>query len=250
MARYDRIGHCYAHHRREDPELSKRIAAALSDAQTVVNVGAGAGSYEPDGAHVLAIEPSAVMAKQRPPSRPAIRATAQALPLHDQSVDAAMTVLSMHHWHPDQRLGVEEMCRVARHTVVMVTIDPEVSGEMWLMRDYLTEVRDLDLEIFPRVEAVVSWLDRPATVDVIPTPRDTPDHNLLSFWGHPERVLDPNARAATSGFARQTDAVVGRVVDAVRSDLDSGRWDARYGALRELDALDCGLRLIRAWRDG
>jgi SAM-dependent methyltransferase len=248
MARYDRIGARYAEHRREDPAIKAHVARALGGAQTVVNVGAGAGSYEPDGALVFAVEPSEVMARQRPPGRPALRASAQALPLHDRSVDAAMTVLSLHHWHPDQRLGVAEMCRVARDAIVIVTIDPVVSGQMWLMSEYLTEVRDLDLEIFPSVDTIVSWLDRPATVTPLPTPRDTPDHNLLSFWAHPERVLDPSARAATSGFARQPEAVVERVVEAVRTDLDSGQWDARHGALRELDALDCGLRLIHASR--
>jgi hypothetical protein len=119
---------------------------------------------------------------------------------------------------------------------------------MWLMADYLHEVRDMDLAIFPPMEAILSWLNRPARVDTLPVPRDTPDHHLLSFWAHPERVLDEGARQATSGFARQPAAVVERVVRAVREDLGTGAWDARHGHLRGLDALDAGLRLIVAER--
>ncbi|MCB9764806.1 MAG: methyltransferase domain-containing protein [Alphaproteobacteria bacterium] len=246
--RYDRIGHGYASRRVEDPRLGERIRLALGDARTVVNVGAGAGSYEPEDRTVLAVEPSAVMAAQRPPGRPAIRATADQLPLHDRSVDAAMTVLSLHHWHPSQERGIRELCRVARDAVVIVTIDPQVSGEMWLMADYLHEVRDLDHRICPPVGRILDWLDRPAEVEVVPISRDTPDGTLMSFWAHPERVLDTAARAATSGFARQPDAVVERVVRDVAADLRSGAWDARHGRLRQLGEYDAGLRLIRASR--
>ena len=245
---YDAIGDGYAARRREDPRLRARIHAALGPARSVVNVGAGAGSYEPTDRAVFAIEPSAVMAAQRPPSRPAIRASAERLPLHDRSVDAAMTVLSLHHWHPHAEAGVREMCRVTRDAIVIVTIDAEVSGRMWLMADYLHEVRDLDLEIFPPIDTLLGWLDRPARVEVVPITRDSPDHNLLSFWAHPERVLDAEARHATSGFARQPPEVVARVVAAVTRDLASGAWARRHGGLRELDELDVGLRLIRASR--
>jgi SAM-dependent methyltransferase len=245
---YDTIGHGYAQQRREDPAIAAQIHAALGGAATVVNVGAGSGNYEPEDRTVLAVEPSAVMAAQRPAGRPALRGTADALPLHDRSVDAAMTVLSLHHWTPHQARGVAELCRVARDAVVIVTIDPAVSGAMWLMADYLHEVRDLDHRIFPPIEAIQGWLDRPSTVQAIPISRHTPDGSLMSLWAHPERVLDADARAATSGFARQPAAVVERVVSDLAADLGSGRWDARHGALRSMDALDAGLRLIRASR--
>src|SRR4051812_6372531 len=149
-ARYDRIGRGYAGTRREDPQLRARIHAALGGARTVVNVGAGAGSYEPRDRHVIAVEPSDVMAAQRPPElAPAIRAGAEALPLHDASVDAAMAVITLHHWDRGRERGVRELRRVARGPVVIVTFDPEVSGEMWLMADYLPEVAELDRRIFP-----------------------------------------------------------------------------------------------------
>ena len=247
---YDTIGHGYAARRQEDPDLVARILAALGPARSVVNVGAGAGSYEPHDRPVIAVEPSAVMVAQRPPERPAVRGKADALPLHDASVDAAMTVISLHHWHPEQQRGVAELCRVARDTVVIVTIDPVVSGQMWLMADYLPEVRDLDHEIFTPPERIAGWLDRPCEIDVVPVSRHTPDHTLMSFWAHPERVLEADARAATSGFARQAPEVVERVVAAVRADLASGAWDARHGHLRELEHFDAGLRVIRAHRRG
>ena len=128
---------------------------------------------------------------------------------------------------------------------LLATVQREV-GRMWLMADYLTEVRDLDHQIFPPMGALLSWLDRPATVEVFPIPRDTPDHSLLSFWAHPERVLDEAAREATSGFARQPREGVERVVGAVEADLRSGRWDERYGHLRGLEAFDAGLRIVTA----
>lgn len=210
----------------------------------MVNVGAGAGSYEPRDRHVIAVEPSDVMAAQRPADRvPAIRASAGALPLRDDAVDAAMAVLTLHHWDDEREAGVRELRRVSRGPVVIVTYDPRVSAQMWLMRDYLPEVAALDLAIFPPPEQILDWLGGGEVV-ALPIPRDTPDWTLGSFWAHPERVLDPQARAATSGFARMPEAVAERVVRAVEHDLAEGTWDARHGGLRALDELDAGMRLV------
>src|SRR5690348_7997915 len=243
--RYERIGLGYAQTRREDPRLAERIHRALGDARTVVNVGAGAGSYEPRERHVIAIEPSDVMAAQRPPElAPAIRASAGALPLRDGSVDAAMAILSVHHWDAEQEQGVRELRRVARGPVVIVTYDAEVSGQMWLMAEYLPEVAELDRRIFPSPATLSGWLGGAVSVERVEVSHDTPDWMLGSFWAHPERVLDPDARAGTSGFARMDAAVVERVVEAVRRDLESGAWDRRRGHLRTLRSFDVGLRLI------
>jgi SAM-dependent methyltransferase len=243
--RYQRIGLGYARTRREDPRLAERIHRALGDAGTVVNVGAGAGSYEPRDRHVIAIEPSDVMAVQRPPElAPAIRASAGALPLRDKSADAAMAILSVHHWDAEQEQGVREMRRVARGPVVILTYDAVLSGQMWLMAEYLPEVAELDRRIFPSTEMLAAWLGGSVRVETIEIPDDTPDWMLGSFWAHPERVLDPVARAATSGFARMDAAVVDRVVESVRRDLESGTWDGRHGHLRGLRSYDAGLRLI------
>ena len=245
--RYDTIGAGYAAHRREDPRVAARIARALGDARTVVNVGAGAGSYEPRDRWVLAVEPSDVMAAQRPPGRPpAVRAFADALPLRDDSVDAALAVLTVHHWDDGREAGVRELRRVARGPVVVVTFDAAAHSRMWLVADYLPEVGELDRRSFPTIEQLTRWLGGSVSVAVLPVARETPDGTFAAFWAHPERVLDPAARAATSGFARMPAAVVARAVDALERDLRSGTWDARHADLRTLPELDVGLRLVVA----
>jgi len=247
--RYDKIGRGYAATRREDPRLRDLIHTALGEARTVVNVGAGAGSYEPRDRYVIAIEPSDVMAAQRPRDlAPALRASAGRLPLRDQSIDAAMAVLTVHHWDDDQQQGVRELRRVSRGPVVILTYDPEVSGNMWLMRDYLTEVADLDRRIFPSTDQLADWLGGSITIKPVAIPADTVDWTLGSFWAHPERVLDAKARQATSGFARMPAEVVDRVVRDVSRDLEKGDWDAKNGHLRSLRAYDAGLRLVVASR--
>src|SRR5689334_8529315 len=234
--RYEAIGAGYARTRREDPRLRARIHAALGDARTVVNVGAGAGSYEPLDRHVIAIEPSDVMAAQRPPTlAPALRGTASELPLRDGAVDAAMAILTIHHWDEQCERGVRELRRVARGPVVIVTYDADVAAEMWLSKDYYPELAALDRGIFPPPAQVASWLGGEVEIATVPLARDCQDWMLGAFWAHPERVLDADARNATSGFARMDARVVERVVAAVRRDLEDGSWDARHGALRTLD---------------
>ncbi len=241
--RYDRIGVGYAQHRRADPRIAQQIHSALGAGASVANVGAGSGSYEPTDRTVISIEPSAVMAAQRARSAPAVRGFAHALPLHDDGVDAAMSVLSLHHWDDHTKDGVLEMRRVASGPVVIVTFDAAISGQMWLVADYMPELRELDDQIFPRPELIAEWLGS-ARIDVIPVARDCEDKMLGAFWAHPEWVLDPEIRQVTSGFARQSAETVARVEQAVRADLASGAWDARYGELRALQQLDVGLRLI------
>jgi SAM-dependent methyltransferase len=245
--RYDTIGHGYARTRREDPRLRARIHAALGDARVIVNVGAGTGSYEPRDRHVIAIEPSDVMAAQRPRElAPALRCTAGSLPLRDGAVDAAMAVVTLHHWDSERERGVRELRRVARGPVVIVTFDAEVSGAMWLVADYLSELDALDRAIFPQPAMIASWLGGDVAIEPLEIPRDCEDWMLGSFWAHPERVLDAAARSATSGFARMDPTIVERVVTAIGRDLASGAWDARHGGLRALDSYDAGLRLIVA----
>ena len=247
MSRYDAIGAEYASTRREDPAIAALIHEALGEARTVVNVGAGAGSYEPRDREVVPIEPSSVMIAQRDPALPqAIQASAYPLPLEDRSVDAAMAVLTVHHWDEEQEPGVKELRRVARGPVVILTIDAEVSSRMWLLADYVPEVADLDFRIFPPIEALARWLGGKVDVRPVPISRETPDWSLGSFWAHPERVLDEQARNATSGFARMPPEVVERVVEAVGRDLADGTWDVRHGHLRGVEAYDSGLRLVVA----
>jgi SAM-dependent methyltransferase len=245
--RYDTIGRDYAATRREDPVLRERILSALGASRTVVNVGAGTGSYEPRDRYVVAIEPSDVMAAQRPAGLPpAIRASAAPLLLRDDSVDAAMAVLTVHHWDDQLEAGVRELRRVARGPVVILTVDAAVCSEMWLLRDYMPEAAALDQATFPPIDRLAGWLGGTVVVEEVLTSRDTPDWTLASFWAHPERILDDTARNATSGFARMEPAVVDRVVASVRRDLGDGTWDTRYGHLRDLEELDVGMRLVVA----
>jgi SAM-dependent methyltransferase len=243
--RYEQIGVTYSRTRQEDPQLKARILAALGSSTSIVNVGAGTGSYEPRDRDVLAIEPSRVMIAQRPKTAaPAVLASADHLPLADRSVDAAMVVLSLHHWDGGQEQGVRELRRVARGPIAIATIDAEISGAMWLMADYLPETAELDRRTLPKLEQLADWLGGTTRIEVVEVSRTTPDWTLMSFWAHPERVLDPQARQATSGFARMPPAVVERVVNAVQTDLASGAWDARHGELRTRETLDTGLRLL------
>jgi hypothetical protein len=244
-ARYDRIGTTYARTRREDPAIAARLAATLGDARTVVNVGAGAGSYEPADRHVIAIEPSAVMIAQRGPDRvPAIQGSAGRLPLLDDAGAGALAITTLHHWDAEREAGVRELRRVARGPVAILTFDQRVSREMWLVADYMPEVAALDEQIFPDPEVVGGWLGGEVTIEPVPVARDTPDMMMAAFWAHPEWVLDADARNGTSGFSRMPEPVVERVVAEVRGDLADGTWDARHGELRELAEYDAGLRLI------
>jgi SAM-dependent methyltransferase len=246
-ARYDTIGSGYASNRREDPQLRDRIARSLGDARSVVNVGAGTGSYEPRDRLVVAIEPSVVMISQRPAdAAPVVQASASRLPLRDGSIDAAMAVLTVHHWDDGLDAGLAELRRVARGPVVVVTYDADVSSQMWLVRDYLPELAALDRSTFPSIDRLARALGGDVEVQVVPTPHDTPDWTLGSFWAHPERVLDASARSSTSGLARMAPAVIDRLVTDLRRDLDDGTWDQRHGHLREQSEFDSGMRLLVA----
>ena len=210
----------------------------------MVNVGAGAGAYEPRDRWVLAVEPSETMIAQRPPgAAPVVRAMAEALPLADATVDAAMAVLTIHHWS-DWRAGVAEMLRVARGPVVVWSFDPQAIDEFWLVRDYVPEIAELDRGRFPPVDEFAKALGG-ARIEPVPIPRDCRDGVLAAFYARPERYLDPVVRAGMSPFA---------VIDAepamarLAEDLRSGAWDARWGHLREAPELDGGYRLFIAER--
>lgn len=239
---YDRIGIGYAAWRRPDPRIAGRIEAALGPARTVLNVGAGAGSYEPAGRTVAAVEPSAEMIRQRAPAAaPAVRGAAEALPFRDRSFDAAMAVLTIHHWSNAQR-GLVELRRVARDRVAILTWDPEHPG-FWLVRDYFPEIPAMDRETFPTLATIEDALG-PVEVHPVPVPADCTDGFLGAYWRRPERYLDPGARGAISAFAKlpEVDARLSRL----RADLADGIWERRNGELLALDELDIGYRLVVA----
>jgi SAM-dependent methyltransferase len=244
--RYDRIGQGYAGYRRPDRRIAAAINDAVGRARTVINVGAGTGSYEPRDRPVVAIEPSTAMAGQRDPALPpAVLGVAESLPLADRSADVAMAVLTVHHW-TDVRRGIAELRRVARERIVVLTIDVDAEADMWLFTDYVPELVERDRHEFPPIASLVDALRAPTEVVAVPVPADCSDGMLLAFWSRPEAVLDPGARAATSGFARMEPTREQSVVDDLTRDLASGDWDRRHGRLRTLPELDVGLRLLVA----
>ncbi len=243
---YDRIGVGYRGARGTDPVLASRIWAALGDARTVLNVGAGTGSYEPPDRWVLAVEPSQVMIAQRPAdAAPVIQATAEDLPLADQTVDAAMAILTVHHW-PNVEAGLRELTRVARHRIVIVTVDGSVIAQQWVVRDYLPELLDQHTG-FPAIDRLCELLPN-ARSEVLPVPRDCQDGFMAAWWARPEALLDPAIRAATSTWRDLPEPVVDRALTRLREDLDRGEWQRRYSVILAQEKLDVGLRLIIAGR--
>ena len=242
MARYDEIGEGYARERRADRRIATRITAALGGARTVVNIGAGSGNYEPVDRRVVAVEPSRTMIEQRPSgAAPAVEAVAEALPLATGSCDAAMTVLSIHHW-TDLRAGLREMSRVAARQVVL-TFDPARTPKFWLVNEYLPEWVELDASM-PAIADVESLLGTVRSTEAVPMAADCTDGHAGAYWNRPERYLDPAVQRSISLMARTPAPVLERAMAHLREDLLQGRWDARHGQLRELAELDIGHRLI------
>ncbi len=236
---YDEIGRGYALARKPDPRIAEAISTALGDASSVINVGAGTGSYEPTDRQVLAVEPSQTMIRQRPRGvAPCVQGRAEALPVETASFDAAMAVLTIHHWS-DWRRGVSEMRRVARQRVVLLTFDQD-SSYFWLTSDYFREIVELDRRRIPPLGDVTDALGATDVIPV-PVPHDCTDGFLGAYWRRPEAYLDPDVRRAMSCFAN-IDA--GRGLVTLGDDLRTGRWHARYAHLLARQSLDIGYRLV------
>ena len=241
-ALYDTIGIDYAQLRKPDPRIAAQIERALGAARTVLNVGAGTGSYEPADRDVVALEPSAEMISQRPPgAAPAVQGSAGTIPFPDRSFDAVMGVLTIHHW-PDQQQGIREMCRVARERVVLLTFDP--AARPWLT-DYLPELATLDEAAMPSLETLSDWLG-PIAVEPVMVPHDCTDGFLYAYWRRPAAFLDPRIRKGSSSFWKIEQAEAGFV--RLAEDLANGAWEQRYGALLTEDSYDAGYRLVVSLR--
>jgi SAM-dependent methyltransferase len=209
----------------------------------VVNVGAGPGSYEPRDRRVVAVEPAREMIRQRPPeAAPAVQARAEALPFEDRAFDAALAVLTVHHWL-DRARGLAELRRVAARRVVVFTWDPAADDRFWLTAEYFPEMLALDVPRFPSMAELAARLG-PVDVRPVPIPADCTDGFLGAWWRRPEAYLDPAIRRAISSFAQIDRARLARGVGRLQSDLRSGAWDRRFGDLRRLDELDLGYRLV------
>jgi SAM-dependent methyltransferase len=242
---YDTIGATYTVTRRTEPRIATRIWAALGDARTVLNVGAGTGSYEPRDRDVVAVEPSALMRAQRPAgAAPCVAATAARLPFADGSFDAAMAVATIHHW-PDPIAGLRELRRVARRVVVFTHETTEAGWlhRFWLTRDYLPEVAGL-LAGRPELSELAQAID--GRTEPVPVPWDCVDGFFEAYWRRPEAYLDERVRRGVSVWAKVGAAPEERAVRALRADLTSGRWAERNHDLIGRDDAELGLRLLLA----
>lgn len=242
MPRYDHIGPEYSRYRIPDPRIGAAIQDALGDAASLVNVGAGTGAYEPADRRVIAVEPSAAMvARRRAGTAPCVRAWAHALPIRDAALDAALAVLTIHHW-ADWRAGVAELRRVARKRLVVFTWTP-AAGAFWFLRDYLTGVYERDGATFPPMEEFGRVASGAVEVRPVLIPWDCTDGFLGAYWRRPEAYLDAGRAAAMSALAVATPAVR-HALARLGDDLASGRWAKRNAALLAQDELDIGYRLL------
>ncbi len=236
---YDTIGVDYANLRRPDRRIAAQIEAALGPSQTVLNVGAGTGSYEPEGRDVTALEPSAEMiAQRRPNAAPVVQGQAEDLPFLDGSFDAVMAVLTVHHWN-DLEAGLLEMKRVARDRVVIVTFDPDCRAA-WLL-DYLPALAELDAQQMPPMSVYPQYLGA-AEVVPIPIPHDCTDGFLYAYWRRPEAYLDPRIRSGSSSFWKLSGLEQG--LGRLREDIENGAWHRRYADVAKLTEYDAGYRLV------
>jgi SAM-dependent methyltransferase len=241
---YDEIGVGYTTRRQPDPRIERQIHNALGDARSVINVGAGTGAYEPSDREVLAVEPSEVMRAQRAAdAAPCIEATAESLPFPDRSFDAAMALLTLHHWS-DWQAGLDELRRVACRRVVIFTYDPSHASSWWLKRDYLAELVGLDVERFPTIAEQARAAGAVTAVDAVPIPYDCRDGFLGAYWRRPHAYLDPSIRARISTFHLPgADALLGGLEHLAR-DLENGLWEQRNHDILDRTELDLGYRLI------
>ena len=239
---YDEIGLLYAKHRRPDPRIAAAINRALGPAASIVDCGAGTGSYEPADRRVYAVEPSNVMIRQRSSNAaPAIRASAESLPFRSESFDAALAVLTIHHWG-DWVSGLREMRRVARRVVVL-TFDVAFIDTYWLTRDYIPAGAAFDRTRIPSMNVVADVLGA-TRIERMAIPHDCVDGFLCAYWRRPQAYLDPEVRACISNLAMLDPLDVLPGIARLRSDVESGRWHERYADLLRRDELDCGYRLV------
>jgi SAM-dependent methyltransferase len=236
---YDTIGIGYRTFRRPDPRIAAQIWAAVGDAERILNVGAGTGSYEQGGRRLVAVEPSAVMAQGRDGAVPLVRAVAEDLPFPDDSFDVALALMTVHHWR-DIRGGLGELCRVASRQVIF-TFDPALHDSLWVFTEYVPAARGL-ADHAP-VDVVTDSLDV-SRVEIVPVPADCTDGSATAYWRRPEQYLLPVARSNISAFARLDQGLIAPGMAQLERDLASGVWQERHSDLLTMDQIDAGLRLV------
>jgi SAM-dependent methyltransferase len=244
LIRYDRAGRTYSLTRQPDPRIGAVIDQALHGMATVVNIGAGTGSYEPSNT-VVAVEPSHVMITQRrADAAPAVRAVAEHLPIRANAVDAALAVQTIHHWS-DVEAGVAEMIRVARRRIVILTWDHDVFREFWLLREYLPAAEQMAMQLAVPMAKLLSLLGD-AAVQTVPIPHDCVDGFGGAYWRRPHAYLDAEVRAGISMLALTAEAELREGLSRLEADLARGVWADRHADLLDKPQLDLGYRLVVA----
>ncbi|WP_155335794.1 class I SAM-dependent methyltransferase [Acrocarpospora corrugata] len=240
---YESHGQGYAVQRRTDPRIAAQVHAALGEGRSLINVGAGAGSYEPEDRYVVAVEPSAAMRAQRPATRvPALNATAEDLPFDDGAFDAALASITVHQWK-DRERGLRELRRVSRGPVVVMTFDGTALDLLWL-GEYAPELFAVESPRYPDIDWIAARVGGTVRVETVAIPIDCVDGFTEAYYARPERLLDPLVRKSQSAWGFVDDADEVRAVERLRADLESGAWDARFGHLRSQPEFLGSLRLI------
>jgi len=241
---YDKLGQNYSSYRQTDPGIAEYVNNALGDAKTVLNVGAGAGSYEPNDRYVIAVEPSLVMRKQRIKNDlfPAINARGDELPFDDNSFDATMAMITIHHW-PDIDKGLKELRRVTKDQVIIMTFDPDKLDNFW-NADYFPELIAVEKARYPTIEFIKKSLGGTSEVVPIPIPLNCVDGFQEAFYGRPEAFLEKEVRLSQSAWGFLSDEVQNALVKRLKDDLKSGEWDRKYGHFRSEPTFTCALRMI------
>lgn len=243
---YNKFGQQYSGYRQTDPRIEKYVHEVLGNAKTVLNVGAGAGSYEPIDRYVVAVEPSKVMRSQRQANNkvPAIDASAEALPFDDDSFDAAMAMVTVHHW-PDMAKGLKELRRVTKGQVIIMTFDPAMLDVFWNAH-YFPEVIEIEKQRYPTMDFIVETLGGDCEIKSVPIPLDCVDGFQEAFYGRPEAFLDPNIRLSQSAWGFLPEGLEDQLVKRLADDLESGTWDRKYGEHRTQSYFTGALKLVVA----
>lgn len=243
---YDKHGQKYAGHRQTDPRIAAYVNEALASAKTVLNVGAGAGSYEPADKYVVAVEPSVVMRSQRQKTNkvPAINGKADVLPFDDNTFDASMAMVTVHHW-PDIEKGLKELRRVTKEQVVIMTFDPNALDNFWNAH-YFQELIEVEKARYPTIERIVNALGGNTEIVEIPIPLDCVDGFQEAFYGRPEAFLEKEVRLSQSAWSFLSKEKEEELVQRLKGDLESGEWNRKYGHFRTQAYFTCALRLIIA----
>lgn len=241
---YDKQDHDYSNIRKADPRIGKYVLEALADCNTILNVGAGAGSYEPEDKYVIAVEPSSVMRKKRLENgkTPALNAKADDLPFDDKSFDASLAILTIHHWQ-DIAKGLNELRRVTRKKIAILTYDPDELDVFWNI-NYFPEVVEVERSRYPKIEFIRNCVDTDTKIVKIPIPFDCSDGFQEAFYGRPEAFLQKEVRKAQSAWGYVDEATEERIVGKLAEDLETGKWDELYGEHRKMPFFTGAFRLI------